>query len=76
MTFEHCVRCTICVENCPVYKVEPGFPGPKQSGPDAQRFRLDGEKSVDQWVKYCSQCRRCQIACPYGVDQMILVTPI
>ena len=68
MTFEHCVRCTICVENCPVYKVEPCFPGPKQSGPDAQRFRLDGEKSVDQWVKYCCQCRRCQVACPYGVE--------
>jgi glycerol-3-phosphate dehydrogenase subunit C len=68
MTFEHCVRCTICVENCPVYKVEPRFPGPKQSGPDAQRFRLDGEKSVDQWVKFCSQCRRCEVACPYGVE--------
>ncbi|MGD0209914.1 MAG: anaerobic glycerol-3-phosphate dehydrogenase subunit C [Desulfomonilia bacterium] len=68
MSFEHCVRCTICVENCPVYKVEPRFPGPKQSGPDAQRFRLDGEKSVDQWVKYCCQCRRCQVACPYGVE--------
>ena len=68
MTFEHCVRCTICVENCPVYRVEPRFPGPKQAGPDAQRFRLDGEKSVDAWVKYCSQCRRCQVACPYGVD--------
>lgn len=68
MTFEHCVRCTICVENCPVYKVEPLFPGPKQSGPDAQRFRLDGEKSVDQWVKYCCQCRRCEVACPYGVQ--------
>ena len=68
MTFEHCVRCTICMENCPVYKVEPRFPGPKQSGPDAQRFRLDGERSVDQWVKYCSQCRRCQVACPYGVE--------
>ena len=68
MTFEHCVRCTICVENCPVYKVEPLFPGPKQSGPDAQRFRLDGEKSVDQWVKYCSQCKRCEVSCPYGVQ--------
>lgn len=68
MTFEHCVRCTICVENCPVYKVQKLFPGPKQAGPDAQRFRLDGEKSVDAWVKYCSQCRRCQVACPYGVD--------
>lgn len=68
MTFEHCMRCTICVENCPIYKVEPRFPGPKQSGPDAQRFRLDGEKSVDEWVKYCCQCRRCQVSCPYGVD--------
>ena len=68
MTFEHCVRCTICVENCPVYKVEPLFPGPKQSGPDAQRFRLDGEKSVDQWVKYCCQCKRCEVSCPYGVQ--------
>jgi len=68
MTFEHCMRCTICVENRPIYKVEPRFPGPKQSGPDAQRFRLDGEKSVDEWVKYCCQCRRCQVSCPYGVE--------
>lgn len=68
MTFEHCMRCTICVENCPIYKVEPRFPGPKQSGPDTQRFRLDGERSVDEWVKYCCQCRRCQVSCPYGVD--------
>ena len=68
MTFEHCVRCTICVENCPVFKVTPEFPGPKQAGPDAQRFRLDGEASVDSWVKLCSQCKRCEIACPYGVN--------
>ncbi|HQG32345.1 MAG TPA: anaerobic glycerol-3-phosphate dehydrogenase subunit C [Deltaproteobacteria bacterium] len=68
MSFEHCVRCTLCVENCPVFKVNPAFPGPKQSGPDAQRFRLDGEKSVDEWVKLCCQCKRCEVACPYGVN--------
>lgn len=56
------------MENCPVVRVEPRFPGPKQAGPDAQRFRLDGEKSVDEWVTYCNQCRRCQVACPYGVE--------
>ncbi len=67
-TFEHCVRCTLCVENCPVFKVNPAFPGPKQAGPDAQRFRLDGERSVDDWVKLCCQCQRCQVACPYGVN--------
>lgn len=68
MTFEHCVRCTICVENCPVFKVQPEFPGPKQSGPDAQRFRLDGEASVDEWVRLCCQCKRCEVSCPYGVS--------
>ncbi len=68
MKFEHCVRCTLCVENCPVFKVNPAFPGPKQSGPDSQRFRMDGERSVDEWVKLCSQCKRCEVACPYGVN--------
>lgn len=78
MKFEHCIRCTICVENCPVFRVNPQFPGPKQAGPDAQRFRLDGEKSVDQWVQLCSQCKRCEIACPYGVDtaEIILAAQI
>lgn len=66
--FQNCIRCTICVENCPVFGVNPLFPGPKQAGPDAQRFRLDGETATDEWVKYCSQCRRCETACPYGVD--------
>lgn len=66
--FQNCIRCTVCVENCPVFAVNPLFPGPKQAGPDAQRFRLDGEATVDNWVKYCSQCRRCQNACPYGVN--------
>ncbi len=68
MNFEHCIRCTICVENCPVFKVNPAFPGPKQAGPDAQRFRLTGERSVDEWVRLCCQCKRCEVACPYGVN--------
>ncbi len=68
MKFEHCIRCTTCVENCPVLSVEPRFPGPKQSGPDAQRFRMDGEHTVDSWVQYCSQCKRCEVSCPHGVD--------
>jgi glycerol-3-phosphate dehydrogenase subunit C len=68
MNFEHCIRCTICVENCPVFRVNPEFPGPKQSGPDSQRFRMTGERSVDSWVSLCSQCKRCEVACPYGVN--------
>ncbi|MBN2398518.1 MAG: anaerobic glycerol-3-phosphate dehydrogenase subunit C [Deltaproteobacteria bacterium] len=66
--FQHCIRCTVCVANCPVFKVNQTFPGPKQSGPDAERFRSEDEASVDQWVQLCSQCRRCEVACPYGVN--------
>ncbi|HOP48578.1 MAG TPA: anaerobic glycerol-3-phosphate dehydrogenase subunit C, partial [Desulfobacteraceae bacterium] len=66
--FQHCIRCTVCLENCPVFRVNPDFPGPKQSGPDSQRFRFDGETSVDQWIVLCSQCKRCEVACPYGAN--------
>jgi glycerol-3-phosphate dehydrogenase subunit C len=74
MKYEHCIRCTICVESCPVFRVNPDFPGPKQSGPDAQRFRMEREKAIDKWVMLCSQCKRCDMACPCGVDpaQIIL----
>ncbi len=68
MNFEHCIRCTICVENCPVLRVNPDFPGPKQAGPDAERFRSDREKAEDEWVLLCSQCKRCEMACPCGVE--------
>jgi len=65
-SFENCIRCTICVENCPVFKVNPEYPGPKQAGPDAERFRLDGIETVDKWITHCTQCKRCDFACPYG----------
>ena len=68
MMFEHCIRCNICTENCPVFRVNKKFPGPKQAGPDAQRFRMDGEESVDSWVELCLQCKRCEVSCPYGVN--------
>jgi len=39
-SFENCIRCTICVENCPVFKANPEYPGPKQAGPDAEDSAL------------------------------------
>jgi glycerol-3-phosphate dehydrogenase subunit C len=56
------------VENCPVFRVNPNFPGPKQAGPDAQRFRSDRERIEDEWVLLCSQCKRCEMSCPCGVE--------
>ncbi|MBI9090082.1 MAG: anaerobic glycerol-3-phosphate dehydrogenase subunit C [Desulfobacterium sp.] len=71
--FEHCIRCTLCVENCPVFRVDKDYPGPKQAGPDAARFRADNEAPVDEWVRKCAQCKRCDVACPYGVNPSELI---
>lgn len=62
-----CVRCATCMAACPVARVTPRFPGPKQAGPGAQRFRSSSEASVDDWIDLCTSCRLCDIVCPAGV---------
>ncbi|MCK7467432.1 MAG: heterodisulfide reductase-related iron-sulfur binding cluster [Desulfosudis oleivorans] len=49
MNFEHCIRCTICVENCPVFRVNPDFPDrsrqgrtPSASGRTGKKQRMTG----------------------------------
>ncbi len=62
-----CVRCATCMAVCPVARVTPRFPGPKQAGPGAQRFRSAAEASVDDWIELCTSCRLCDTVCPAGV---------
>jgi glycerol-3-phosphate dehydrogenase subunit C len=66
-SLDHCVKCTICETFCPVSNVTPLFPGPKYEGPQAERFRVSGEESVDASVDYCSSCGICTQVCPQGV---------
>jgi glycerol-3-phosphate dehydrogenase subunit C len=66
-SLDHCVKCTICETFCPVSNVTPLFPGPKYEGPQAERFRVLGEESVDASVDYCSSCGICTQVCPQGV---------
>jgi glycerol-3-phosphate dehydrogenase subunit C len=66
-TLDHCVKCTICETACPVSNVSPLFPGPKYEGPQAERFRVAAEPSVDLSVDYCSGCGICSQVCPQGV---------
>jgi glycerol-3-phosphate dehydrogenase subunit C len=66
-SLDHCVKCTICETYCPVSNVTPLFPGPKYSGPQAERFRVDDEPSPDSSVNYCSGCGICTQVCPQGV---------
>ena len=66
-SLDHCVKCTICETQCPVSNVSPLFPGPKYAGPQAERYRVTDEPSVDASVDYCSGCGICSMVCPQGV---------
>lgn len=65
--FEQCIKCTICTAYCPVVAVNPLYPGPKQAGPDGERLRLKNKYFFDENLKYCMNCKRCEVACPSGV---------
>lgn len=65
--FEECIKCTICTVYCPVVPVNPLYPGPKQAGPDGERLRLKNGFYFDENLKYCMNCKRCEVACPSGV---------
>ena len=62
-----CIKCNVCNTVCPVARVTDLFPGPKYEGPQAQRFRVEGEGSPDGSVDWCSGCGICTRACPSGV---------
>lgn len=64
---EQCLKCTICTAYCPVAAVEPDYAGPKQAGPDQQRYRLKNQEFFDEAEKLCLNCKRCEVACPSGV---------
>ena len=65
--FEECTKCTICTAYCPVMQVNPLYPGPKQAGPDGERWRLKDPNFFDEALKYCLNCKRCEVVCPSEV---------
>lgn len=66
-SLDHCVKCTICETACPVANATPVFGGPKYTGPQAERYRVADEPSVETSVDYCSGCGICTQVCPQGV---------
>ena len=63
-----CIRCATCMAVCPVSRVTPLFPGPKQAGPGAERFRRPNETSENEWIDLCIGCHLCDMVCPSGVN--------
>ena len=65
--FEQCLKCNLCTSVCPMMAANPDYPGPKQAGPDGERYRLKDPAFYDLTLKYCLNCKRCEVACPSGV---------
>lgn len=66
-SFEQCMKCTVCTVYCPIVAVNPSFPGPKQAGPDGERYRLKNPLFYDEALELCLNCKRCEVACPSNV---------
>jgi glycerol-3-phosphate dehydrogenase subunit C len=65
---DSCYKCSTCDTNCPVAEVDDSFPGPKFPGPEQWRLKTkDEDVGVDESVMKCSNCMRCDDACPAGV---------
>ena len=45
----------------------PDYPGPKKAGPDGERYRLKDPAFYDYALKFCLNCKRCEVACPSDV---------
>ncbi len=67
------MKCTVCTAYCPVLQVNPLYPGPKQAGPDGERLRLKDPYFFNYALKYCLNCKRCEVACPSGVKVADLI---
>ncbi|WP_135820733.1 anaerobic glycerol-3-phosphate dehydrogenase subunit C [Halostella litorea] len=64
---DDCYKCSTCDTNCPVAEVEDEFPGPKFQGPEQWRLKRKGDHDIDDSVMKCSNCMRCDGACPSNV---------
>ena len=70
---EECMTCTVCTVYCPVLQVNPLYHCPKQAGPDGERLRLKDPEYFNYALKYCMNCKRCEVACPSGVGVADLI---
>nr|WP_233274794.1 anaerobic glycerol-3-phosphate dehydrogenase subunit C [Haladaptatus cibarius] len=64
---DDCYKCSTCDTECPVAEVDDDFPGPKFQGPEQWRLKRKGDHDIDDSVMSCSNCMRCDNACPSEV---------
>ena len=64
---DSCYKCTSCNTSCPVAEVDDSFPGPKFQGPEQWRLKRKEDQDIDESITSCSNCMRCDSACPSSV---------
>ena len=64
---DNCYKCTTCDMSCPVAEVDEEFPGPKFQGPEQWRLKRREDEDIDDSIMSCSNCMRCDSACPSEV---------
>lgn len=73
MSLDQCIKCNICQSHCPVAAVTGEFPGPKYTGPQAERFRAI-ETGPELSPMLCNGCGVCTSVCPNGVAITDIIT--
>ena len=73
MSLDQCLKCNICLSHCPVAAVTGEFPGPKYTGPQAERFRTI-ESGPELSPMLCNGCGVCTSVCPNGVAITDIIT--
>jgi glycerol-3-phosphate dehydrogenase subunit C len=68
-----CIKCSLCVTACPVYRVDLEFPGPKALGPDWWRRYEEAKVPAMPGVGSCTFCKACEAACPVDVPVAHLI---
>lgn len=69
-----CLKCSLCVSQCPVVREDMEFPGPKALGPEWFRRQQSGDAAaVMDAVDDCTFCQLCEDACPVGVPVAHLI---
>lgn len=71
--YDACLKCTICEMHCPMLRVAPEFPGPKNGGPGLARLRAAGEVAELDHLDLCLGCRTCDTVCPSGIHPADLI---
>ena len=64
---DNCYKCSVCDTTCPVAEVDDEFPGPKFQGPEQWRLKRKDDVEIDDSIMSCSNCMRCDNACPSSV---------